>query len=229
MSWKPLNILHSNADLANYNRSSGRFSSATELRKSVPIAVIDDENFSPSDRLAALGYRIDQLGDIRKISDVSEYSIVLCDLMGVGKFFDHQKQGASLIEEIRVHYPSIIVVAYSGSSLGSIPAKSARDKADLVLKKDIDTAEWKETLDDLARKAVDPYFAWSRIRERLIITDVDTKKIMIMEDAYVSSILKNDGSARRLTSVVSSMNLSSDIRAVVQGLVTSVVFKIMTG
>lgn len=229
MNFTPLHFVHSNAELANYNRSTGRFSSANELRKSVSIAVIDDEKFAPGDNLAALGYVIDQLGDIRRVQAVEKYRIVLCDLMGVGMHFDTQKQGASLIEEIRVNYPATIVVAYTGSSLGSAPAKAAKYVADLVIKKDIDTSEWKETLDDLSRQSVDPYYVWSRIRTRLIMNDVDTKAVLIMEDAYVKGVLSKDASASALKKAVAGLNLGPDVRAIVQNLAASALFSVIAG
>lgn len=227
MNWTPLGLYKTNSDLQNFRQRRG--TSVAELRKAVPIAVIDDEPFAAEFNLRNHGYTITQLGDIRSINEVEPYRIVLCDLMGVGKHFDPNRQGASLIQEIRFSYPATIVVAYSGSSLNSIPARAAKEHADLTLKKDEDISEWRRVLDDLIQKASDPYFLWNRTRMQLTSMELDTKKILTIEDAYVRSVLKGDAEGKNFSQTLKGVELNKDARAVVQGLVASAIFKIFVG
>lgn len=227
MQWSPIGFYKTNADLRNFRKRQGI--SVVDLRKTVPIAVIDDEPFAAETNLRSHGYSITQIGDIKRIDEVEKYRIVLCDLMGVGRHFDPSKQGASLIQEIRLAYPATIVIAYSGSSLNSIPARSAKDNADLTLKKDEDISEWRRVLDDLIQKAADPYFLWQRTRLQLVAMELDTRTILSLEDAYVRSVLNGDKEGKAFGTSVGKAELTSDARAVVQGLVASAIFKVIVG
>lgn len=229
MSFKPLSFFKTNAELKTFRNTRAGFASVSDLRKHVPIAVIDDERFLPEANLQAHGYRITQLGDIKSIEEVKEYRIVLCDLMGVGQYFDPVRQGASLIEEIKERYPSIMVVAYTGSSLGSVPGRAARDHADDVIKKDADIAEWRALLDELIQDASNPAFIWHRTRLRLAEMEIDTKAILMLEDAYVRSILSEDTNAHGLSRALATVNINQDARAIVQGLISSAIFKFLFG
>ncbi|MBB6221927.1 response regulator [Rhizobium leguminosarum] len=227
MLWSPLGLYKTNADLRTFSQRKG--TSVGELRKAIPIAVIDDEPFAAEVNLRSHGYSITQIGDVKRIDEVAKYRIVLCDLMGVGRHFDPSKQGASLIHEIRLAYPGTIVVAYSGSSLNSPQARSAKENADLTLKKDEDISEWRRVLDDLIRKAADPYFLWQRTRLQLTTMEIDTRTILLLEDAYVRSVLAGDSEGKTFGVGIQKANLSNDARSIVQSLVASAIFKIFVG
>lgn len=227
MQWSPLGLYKTNADLRNFKHRNG--GSIADLRKIIPIAVIDDEPFAAETNLRSHGYSITQIGDIKRIDEVEKYQIVLCDLMGVGRHFDPVKQGASLISEIRLTYPAKIVVAYSGSSLSSAPARSAKESADRTLRKDEDISEWRRVLDELIQQAADPYFLWQRIRLQLISMELDTKILLQLEDAYVRSVLRRDSDGQDFKTGIQKANLTSDARAVVQGLISSAIFKAFVG
>ena len=62
--------------------------SAIARRKLVPIAVIDDETFAPAQNLENNGYVIEIIGDLKSISQILEYNIILCDLQGVGRLLN---------------------------------------------------------------------------------------------------------------------------------------------
>jgi hypothetical protein len=53
-------------------------------RKSIEIAVIDDQNFAPLHSLRSNQFQITQLKDLSDIRDIERYAIVLSDLHGVG-------------------------------------------------------------------------------------------------------------------------------------------------
>lgn len=218
-----------NADLANFIKTSKKFPNIKEARKSIPIAVIDDQPFLPERNLRSYGFDIRQIGDVKQIDEVREFRVVLCDLMGVGVALGSQNEGAELIAEIRRQYPSILVAAYTGAPLNSAQARAAKSVADRVLKKDVDNSEWQEALDSFIGMALDPHLSWNRMRLSLVKSEVDTKSIIILEDAFVRTILSGDRRGARINQAVSRLNLGGDIRAVAQGLISSAVFYLTFG
>lgn len=193
------------------------------------ICVVDDQSFDAGRNLRNYGYRFSEIGDLKKIDEVASYPIVLCDLMGVGLNFDDRKQGATLIREIRHNYPSIMVAAYSGASASSEQAKAAIVLADKFIKKDADYETWTQVLDGLIRDASDQRKIWMRVRRSLVDDGIDTKVLLMLEDAYVTSILAGKGEFSELTNVAAKKGLSKFALDVVNGLVSSVIFRALTG
>jgi DNA-binding NarL/FixJ family response regulator len=193
------------------------------------ICVVDDQSFDAGRNLRNYGYRFSEIGDLKNIEEVAGFPIVLCDLMGVGLNFDDRKQGATLIREIKHNYPSIMVAAYSGASASSEQAKTAIALADKFIKKDADYETWTQTLDSLISDASDQRKIWMRVRKSLVDDGIDTKVLLMLEDAYVTSILSGKSGFTMLTDVASKRGLSKFALDVVNGLVSSVIFRAMTG
>lgn len=224
----PIGSYKTNADLADFQRRNPVLLTPEALRRSINIAVIDDQPFLPEQNLKSFGYSIESIGDLKTLQEVRRFPIVLCDLMGVGHRFDGNRQGASIIEEVRTQYPSIIVVAYTGSSMASAQMRHAKQFADVTIRKDVDISEWKAALDPLVTKARNPAYIWDRVRLRLVEMEVDTKDILILEDAYVRSVLNKDSSGKRITSGLQQLDVAGDARAVVQGLISSAIFALLS-
>src|SRR3546814_8256170 len=85
-------------------------------RHLAPIADMYDEPLPPQPTLQYNGDNINVLGDIKKISEVEPYNIILCDLQGVGRHLDERNQGAYLIDEIKRNHPEKFVIAYTGGT-----------------------------------------------------------------------------------------------------------------
>lgn len=229
MSYMPLAYFKSNADLAAFMHNSRRFPNIAEARKSVPIAVIDDQPFHAEKNLRSYGFDIRQIGDVKHVDEVKDYRIVLCDLMGVGTALASHNEGAELISEIRHQYPGILVAAYSGAALSSTQARAAKLVADRVLRKDVDISEWQEALDGFISQALDPHLVWKRMRKSLVDADVDTKAIIVLENAFVRTILEKDKDGKKINSAVTSLKLAGDVRAIAQGLISSAIFFLAFG
>lgn len=212
-----------NARLAQFVQSNPNLNSVNGRRSAVKIAIIDDQPFLPQTNLQAYGYTVQPLGDIKSVSEVKDYHIVLCDVMGVGRHFDANAQGATLISEIKNSFPEKIVIAYTGGAMNDPAVKAARERADLIIKKDVDAEEWISKLDSITMEAVSPYVIWQKIRRRFVELDVDTRNILILEDAFVSSVISGQGFSA-LTRLASDMNVSKDVRSIIQGLASSAIF-----
>lgn len=200
-----------------------------ERRGAVAIGVIDDQTFDAARTLRNFGYKIDEIGDIKKLEEISKYPIILCDLMGVGLNFDDELQGASLIREIRLNYPAILIAAYSGAAAVSEPVRRAKHHADRFIKKDADKEQWTEHLDALVKDAMDAPLIWNRIRMGLVSENVSTRDIMRLEDAFVTSVLKEDGSIKQLKKIAISRKLSSSASNIIHSLAASAIFRAFTG
>lgn len=224
-----LQFFKSNSDIRDFLRSRVRFENQHARRAAVKIAAVDDAPFAPQTNLQSYGYQITPIGDVKQLSELENYNIVLCDLMGVGLHFDAKKQGASIIAEIKNNYPQKIVIAYTGASMSAPVARSAAESADRILKKDIDIEEWTSVLDAYVDEAIDPFIIWNKTRLRLVELNTDTKAILSLEDAYVRSILAKDASFPAVRNYLSSSSVGSDVRGIMQGLIASLIFKAIFG
>ncbi|NPV22128.1 hypothetical protein [Bradyrhizobium aeschynomenes] len=205
-----------------------RTASAAEKRALIKIAVIDDQVFTPRANLENLGYQIESLGDINSINRIQPFQIVLCDLQGVGTALDARKQGAFLIREIKRNFPEKFVIAYTGGGLNAALSREASLDADHLLKKDADIDDWVETLDRYISNVLNPYLVWQRQRLALVEREVDTLSILKLETAFVQSIKsKGPKHGSAFTTVVSE--LSGDARAVMQGMIASGLYALLTG
>jgi DNA-binding NarL/FixJ family response regulator len=213
-------------DVAANVKSLNARRSVIEKRPTVPIAVIDDEDFPAENNLKNNGYNISILGDIKDISKILEYNIILCDLQGVGRHLNKKTQGAYIIDEIKRNHPEKFVVAYTGGSSDEQILRIAQNAADSFLKKDAPIEEWRDRLDAMINFLTNPVEVWSRQRYALIYADVPTLDILKLEDAFVRSLEQKDKSIYERMAAGAS---SSDLRAIAQSLAASGIFKILVG
>lgn len=201
--------------------------SAQEKRALVSIGVIDDEQFQPRVNLENLGYKVTVIGDPNSLDVVKPHEIVLCDLQGVGKSLDNRRQGAFIIREIRRNYPHKFVIAYTGGTQNAQLTREATAAADAFVKKDADIETWTSKLDSIIDELVDPYKVWIRQRMNLVSIEADTLTILKIEDAYVRSVqARSSDSQNPLVQTLQDTSMSGDVRAVIQGLISSAVFKL---
>ncbi|ENQ8649518.1 hypothetical protein ACEQ8A_003171 [Vibrio fluvialis] len=195
-------------------------------RNVVDILCIDDQGLQYEEIIRKHGFSIRVTKDIEDIKDVSSYPVVICDIKGVGKAFNSFYEGGHIIQEIKRHYPSKVVIAFSGHQFDAKYNKYFK-MSDYVLSKDIDSDQWVDILDDTVKKITSPIEQWKRIRQYLIDNDVSTKTIFTLEQSYIEAILsKNSG---KFSTEKNLSLLSSDVRAVVQGFTASLIFKLIIG
>lgn len=203
---------------------------ARERRGLVSIGVIDDEPFQPRQNLENVGYTVALLGDPNNLDAVKPHQIILCDLQGVGQALDRKRQGSFLIREMRLNYPDKYVLAYTGGTMNMGIIRDSQQSADAFLKKDVDIETWTDKLDSIISELVDPYKVWLRQRKALIDREVDTLTVLNLEDAFVKSIVeRNKPDDSPLAELARSPQLSGDVRAIIQSLISSAIFKILVG
>jgi len=224
---KTLNSYTSVLELREVARATRSSKTQNELRAAVRIAIIDDEKFQAFSNLTSYGYKISELPDIRSTTDIAIYDIILCDLMGVGANFDKSIGGASIIREIKKNYPTKFVVAYSGARANSVEAVAAREFADEFIKKDADITRWVERLDEIINTVIDPYEMWLAARQGLLDNEIDIRRIVELEDAYVRSVKSKDGNFEPLKTVLTKIDLRGNSKAIVQGLISSAIYALV--
>lgn len=211
---------HELSELDNLNRD------AEFKRNAVDILCIDDQGLQYEEIIRHHGFNIRVLKDIEDIRSVADYPVVICDIKGIGKAFNSPFEGGHIIQEIKKHYPSKVVIAFSGHQFDAKYNKYFK-MSDYVLSKDIDSDQWVDILDETVRKITSPTEQWKRIRQYLVDNNVSTKVIFQLEQEYISAVLEKDGSKFGKPKTLNL--LSQDVRGVVQGFVASMVFKLVIG
>lgn len=200
-------------------------SSAYDRRGAFPIAIVDDKDFPYEENLKANNFTTKYLGDIRSLSEIEEFNIILCDLQGTGTKLNQRGQGAFIIDEIKRNHPEKFVVAYTGGALDDTITLRAQETADFFLKKDADIDDWRDILDEIIENLADTAQVWRRQRDALIEADVPTLDILKLEDAFVRSV--QSGSSATYLQKAADTSLSKDLRAIAQSLIASGIFKLL--
>jgi len=193
------------------------------LRARVPIVVIDDQGFAYLDVLRNHGFSIQLLNDITDIKAVESYPIVVCDVRGVGKSFGSTFEGAHVISEIKKHYPNKILIVYTGQRFDA-SFNQYFALCDSSIKKDAESEQWVEVLDNAIAAFVDPIAEWKKLRDYLIDLDVPTIRIAELEDSYVSAVLEKRTPFQNEKKLI---DLPQDAKGVLIGVAGNYAFKLL--
>ena len=207
--------------------SFGQDNISSSSRKSVHIAVIDDEKFHPEISLAKNGYNIKVFEDIERIDDVESYQIVLCDLSGVGIKLNSDTQGAHLIKEIKATYPDKVVIAYTAGSPSGEYMQKVIKSSDYYLQKDADLDSWQETLDKSISEVLDPIKSWKKIRKKLLDHNIRLCDLTKLEDAFVKDLSKGGKNYKiQIPQLAKNMKLDKEIIKIISNSLTKTLFNL---
>ena len=195
-------------------------------RNVADILCIDDQGLKYEGIIRHHGFSIRVLNDIEDIRQVSDYPIVICDIKGIGSKFNSPFEGGHIIQEIKKHYPQKIVVAFSGHQFDARYNKYFK-MSDYVLTQDIDSDEWIEVLDEIIKKITCPIEQWKQMRQYLINKNVPLKTIFLLEQEYIQAMQQKD--ATKFAKEKTIKILPSDVRAIIQSFVASLIFKLVIG
>jgi len=160
-------------------------------RSLMDIAIIDDEKFKDFEALRKSSFKVTELGDISDIRSVSEYSIVICDIKGVGKSFQTKYGAGHVISEIRQRYPDKYIIVYSGSPVDPT-YKRFLDKCDVSVRKNADVTEWINALDVAIEEMANPIKRWKRLRTIFLDNGMELYDVFVFEQAYIKAFRKNN-------------------------------------
>lgn len=160
------------------------------LKREIDIAVIDDNPFSRREQLERYGFRIREIGgDFASFEQVEAFPVVVCDIMGVGRSFGSEFEGAGVIAELRKRHPDKYLIAFTAAT-HNIRYNASLSKADASLEKDISTDAWVAELEKGLLSVGSPHQRWLRFRIGLIAQGVDAFHVFNLEQAYVKAIIE---------------------------------------
>lgn len=195
-------------------------------RDDIKLLCIDDQGFPYEEIIRNHGFSIKVETDITDIRSVAEYPVVICDIKGVGSKLGSRYEGGHVIEEIKRNYPEKYVIAFTGQQFDATYNKFF-SMSDLVLTKDIDSDEWVSSLDDIIKKVVSPIDQWKRIRRYLYDKDVSTRLVYELEVSYISAVKNQHKTYFSESKLLKKLN--PDVRSVVNGFISSAIFKLIIG
>ncbi|MHB1274168.1 MAG: hypothetical protein ACYCZD_15655 [Rhodanobacter sp.] len=166
---------------------------SARLKQNTQIAVIDDQPFSKIDVLRNHKFNITELGDIRSVDQVAEYSIIVCDIRGVGKSLSSDLEGAHLAAEIRKTYPDKYLISYSGAQF-DITYNDPLRSVDASIAKDAPTEQWVAVLERGLETVTNPRERWVRLRRNLLDRGVEVHEVFDLEQGFIKAIEKRDES-----------------------------------
>ena len=192
-----------------------------ECRRKVPIAVIDDEGLDASllRVLQANGFILEQFNDIQTVSQIHRYSVILCDIRGVGLNISPEYQGAGIVSAIRKEYPTKYIITFTGSEIDR-KYNAMLQEADDSIVKDAEKQEWIEKLNEAVKFSLSPVEQWYRLRTYLSSMQLSSRMLMQLESNYVSHLLNDRVS---FPSEHLSKSLSPDILTILTQIIPIIV------
>ena len=153
--------------------------------------IIDDDPFTYEDALKKNEFMIDYKSDIQSLKDVEAYSVILCDIMGVGKFLQSQYEGAYLVRQIKEKYPYKTVIIYSGNQFNTA-YQEFLNYADHTMQKGAALEKWNALLTQIVRDGADPVRQWLKTRSALLEAGLSIVEVAKLESKYVQAIKKSN-------------------------------------
>ncbi len=190
-------------------------------RSMINVVIVDDEEFVYLEELRKSGFSLVKYDDVPDLQSLEAYPVIICDIKGVGKAFKSPFEGAYLIRELRKKYPFKVLAAYTGSTY-DISINSYLEGIQII-KKDISIDEWCSEIDFLIKKVSDPKENWNKIRDMLIKEDVPLLSLAKLEHEYVNILLNKSGNFHEFPSSMKKLNLSEDVRSVIQSLIVGLI------
>jgi len=160
-----------------------------KIKRQSSIAVLDDEPFVRTEQLRTHEFQITELGgDIKSVSQIESYPVVICDVRGVGRSFGSAAEGAHVLSEIKKAYPDKYLIAYTGMTYSLAITEKLAEAADKIMPKDAPIDAWVQLLETALYEISDPRRRWVRLRSTLLDKNVDIFDVLKLEQAYVKAI-----------------------------------------
>lgn len=162
--------------------------SLTKLKKLTSILVIDDKEFSYLGALKKYEFNLVQKYDLTLLTDAEAFDIILCDIRGVGKFLESPYDGANLIKELKLKYPSKTIIAYTANDYDAGFQKYLNYADKVIPKGSFAIEDWVALLTQVLMESADPVQQWKKTRQALSEAGVSTVDIAKYESQYVKAV-----------------------------------------
>lgn len=197
-----------------------------QLKNSIDIAVIDDQEFTQAKLLESNNFRLKEVGDIKSIKSIEAYPIIICDIHGVGASFDNSGLGgAFLISEIRKNYPDKYIIAYSTHS-NDLALQRHTKNADYVMPVPSAIEHWTEALEQAIKNVGDPVLRWKRFRYYLLENNIELSEVYKLEQAYIRYYLTPSQNIDNIVESASELAIANDFKDVIKQFVTAAVVEV---
>ena len=198
--------------------------SLPQLKRVTDILIIDDDPFTYEDALKNNEFMIDYKSDIQSLKEVEAYSVILCDIMGVGKFLQSQYEGAYLVQQIKEKYPHKTVIVYSGNQF-TTAYQDYMNYADYTMQKGATLEKWNALLTQIVKDGADPVRQWLKTRNALLDAGLSIIEVAKLEDRYVRAI--KDSNYESLSKLAEKAG--SSYKHIIVELLSSTIAKLLKG
>jgi CheY-like chemotaxis protein len=181
-------------------------SSLPELRKRTKIVVIDDDkNAFPIEALRQEGYTIDYWPEVQSMDRLErgDYDIIVLDIAGVAMKFSPDEDGLGVLQHLKRHNPTQIIVAFSGQSF-DLSKQDFFKLADDTMPKPVSILKCKQVLDQLIETKMTVRHLWETLTGLMRSEGIPEKKIAQLEANLVAAL---------------SAGTSPDARGMISGLI----------
>ena len=161
-------------------------------RNNIKIAIIDDMDVPYLESLRASGFNVRHYRDIEDFDMLKPYSVIVCDILGVGKKFASKYQGAYIIQEARKLYPEKYIIAMSSAVYKLNLAKIISIADDKIIR-DSDTDVVSNSVDKAVKTMCSNRLRWLRLREHLLnVNHMDMYDVWLIEQDFIYTMISKD-------------------------------------
>lgn len=191
-------------------------------RNNIKIAIIDDMEVPYLESLRRSGYNVRHYKDIEDFDMLKAYSVIVCDIKGVGKKFGSELEGAYIIKEARKLYPEKYIIAMS-SAVYKISVTKIIGVADDKIVRDSDLDRVSDSIDRAVNTMRSNRLRWLRLRDNLLNThNVDMYNVWLLEQGFIATILKKD--KRELENNKGMKNVNDMVKGLLVNFISGIIF-----
>lgn len=187
--------------------------SKRDLRKRTKIVVIDDDEHAfPTNALVDGGYTVEHWPQLKSLDRLQQgdFDIIVLDIAGVAAHFSPEDDGFGILQHLKAHNPSQIIVAFSGQSF-DLSKQRFFKLADDTMPKPVTPLKCMEVLDQLIESRMTVKHLWETVVALLRSADVPEKKIKQLENQIAAAV--SAGGKADYRTIVSGVIEKSDLAA----------------
>lgn len=191
-------------------------------RANIKIAIIDDMDVPYLDSLQRSGYNVRHYRDIEDFDMLKSYSVIVCDIKGVGQKFKSKLEGAYIIKEARRLYPEKYIIAMS-SAVYKINVAKIIDVADDKIIRDTDLDRVSTSISTAVDTMRSNKLRWLRLRDHLLnVHHMDLHDVWKIEQDFIASMLKKD--KRKLENSKAVTHANDMVKGLLVNFISGIIF-----
>jgi hypothetical protein len=165
----------------------------------IKVAIIDNKPFPFTEAIESVNCKVSFYNDYTKpivqakqkikTHNFKDQDIIICDIHDVGGAMYPGHEGIGVIENLRKKHPFHIIIAYTGNP-GIIAEKLKKPTTiDGTFPKEWEVDDFLFNFEELLKALNNPKNRWEFIRRRLKHLEVDDKRILEIQQAFVENVL----------------------------------------